>query len=86
MDTNEIQDAIAKLCLTRPRDGRFVTLKENRGGWKYTGLSGVCKCLSEDGTRMVLIVENDPEKGWPVGSDVLVELDDETAADFEVYS
>ena len=69
---------MAVLLATRPHDGRQVELRENRGGWHYTGLSGTCECLSEDGKQLVLIVECDPESYWPVGTTLLVEIDHET--------
>lgn len=71
-------DCKENLLATRPHDGRRVVLCESRGGWRYTGLSGICECVSDDGKAVVLTVEHDPEEGWPVGSKVLVTFDHET--------
>ena len=69
---------VAELLATRPVDGRQVELRENRGGWHYTGLSGTCERLSEDGTHLVLTVEHDPDNYWPIGMMLLAVLDHET--------
>lgn len=82
----EIQRQIAELRASRPYDGRRVTLHENRGAWKWLGLSGICAHLAADNHYMVLVVENDPEGYWPVGMEILAELDDETSAVFAEYS
>jgi hypothetical protein len=78
----EIQQQIADLRVTRPYDGRRVTLQESRGGWKYTGLTGICLHLAADNHYMVLRVEHDPEGYWPVGMELLAELDHETVPVF----
>lgn len=80
------QARVAELCASRPYDGRRVTLQEDRGGWKYIGLSGVCTRLSSDERQMVLMVEQDPEDYWPVGIELLVDLDHETVPLFVDYS
>lgn len=77
-----VRHEIAELRDTRPYDGRRVTLREKRGGWRFTGLSGICTRLAVDKRRMVLLVEHDPENYWPLGIEILVELDDETAPEF----
>lgn len=82
MNSPEIAAEIRELTLSRPYDGRLVELRENRGGWRYTGLYGTCVCTSKDGKRLVLAVEIDPDRYWPVGYHVLVYLDHETAAVF----
>jgi len=79
----EHRQRVAELLVSRPHDGRKVTLRENRGGWRYEGLSGICECLSEDGSHMVLKVEHDPESYWPLGSTLLVVLDHETYPMYE---
>lgn len=81
-----IQRQIRELRATRPYDGRRVTLHESRGGWKWVGLSGICTYLAADHHYMVLIVENDPEGYWPVGMEILAELDDETVPVFGEFS
>lgn len=80
------RNRVVELLATRPRDGRQVELRENRGGWRYTGLSGTCECLSEDGKHLVLTVEHDPESYWPIGTTLLVELDHETQPAWQRYS
>lgn len=75
-------EQIAKLHASRPYDGRHVTLREKRGGWRYTGISGICTRLAADNRYMVLLVENDPDGYWPVGMEILVQLDNETVPDF----
>ena len=77
---------IAGLHASRPYDGRRVTLRENRGGWRWTGLSGICVRLAADKSYMVLLVENDPEGYWPVGMEILAQLDAETVPLFDDYS
>ena len=79
----ECQARVAELLATRPVDGRRVQLRENRGGWRYTGLTGICERLSEDGKQLVINVEHDPESYWPAGSLLLVDLDHETQPVFE---
>jgi len=74
----DIQQQIADLRASRPYDGRRVTLRENRGGWRYEGLTGICVHLAVDRRLMVLLVEHDPEGYWPVGMEILAELDHET--------
>jgi len=59
-----------------------VTLLESRGGWKYTGLSGICVHLAADYHYMVLVVDHDPEDYWPIGMEILAELDYETVPYF----
>jgi hypothetical protein len=78
----DIQRQIAELRATRPYDGRRVTLHESRGGWKWVGLRGVCMHLAADRSRMVLVVEHDPEYHWPVGMEILAELDEESVPVF----
>jgi hypothetical protein len=73
---------IASLHSTRPFDGRRVILAEKRGGWRYTGIRGICLRLAQDSRHMVIIVENDPDDYWPVGMEILVELDHESAPIF----
>lgn len=73
---------IAELYATRPYDGRRVTLRESRGGWKFAGLSGICMRLAADRSLMVLAVEHDPENYWPFGMEILVALDHETVPAF----
>jgi hypothetical protein len=62
------------LCRERPYDGRRGTLAEKRGGWRYTGLTGVLRHLSLDGREAAFQVENDPDDYWPAGMIILVEL------------
>lgn len=81
----EIKDRIAELNASRPYDGRRVMLHENRGGWKWVGLGGVCTRLAADGCQLVMIVETDPEGYWPVGAELLVDIDDETTPRFDEY-
>lgn len=76
--SEECRHRVAELLATRPVDGRSVALRENRGGWRYTGLSGTCERLSDDGQQMVLSVEHDPEDYWPPGIKLLVQFDHET--------
>ncbi len=78
----DIQRQIAELRATRPYDGRRVTLHESRGGWKWTGLRGICAHLATDRHHMVLVVEHDPEDYWPVGMEILAELDHESVPMF----
>lgn len=73
---------VASLHSTRPFDGRRVILAEKRGGWRYTGIRGICLRLAQDSRHMVIIVENDPDDYWPVGMEILVELDHESAPIF----
>ena len=72
------QQLIAELRATRPYDGRRVTLQEKRGGWQWTGIRGVCLHIAADYRLMVLVVEHDYEDRWPVGAEILVELDEES--------
>ena len=81
-----IRRMIAELRASRPYDGRRVTLRESRGGWSYTGISGICTRLAADNRHMVLLVENDPESYWPVGMEILAQLDNETVPVFVDYS
>jgi hypothetical protein len=67
----DILRQITELRTSRPYDGRQVTLRESRGGWKFTGISGICVHLAADHRRMVLVVENDPDGYWPVGMLIL---------------
>jgi hypothetical protein len=80
--STKIRNQITELRASRPYDGRRVQLRESRGGWKYTGLSGVCTHLAADKHYMVLVVEHDPEGYWPVGMEILAELDHETVPVF----
>jgi hypothetical protein len=80
--TPDIQRRIAELRTTRSYDGRRVTLCESRGGWKYTGLSGICTHLAADHHYMVLVVEHDPKDYWPIGMEILVECDHESVPMF----
>lgn len=75
---------LLELIETRPRDGRFVELRENRGGWHFAGLSGTCECVSDDGSELVMIVADDPNGYWQAGTRILVGLDRETTAFFHV--
>jgi len=81
----DIQQQIAELRATRPYDGRRVMLRESRGGWKYTGLSGVCLHLAADHRHMVLVVEHDPDNYWPIGMEILAELDHESVPVFSSH-
>ncbi len=56
------------------RHGAKVTLYENRGGWRYVGLSGTCIAISARDEYMLIEVDHDPVGYWPVGSRVMVEL------------
>ncbi len=76
------QHHIAKLRATRPYDGRRVTLRESRGGWRYEGLTGVCMHLAADHSYMVLKIAHDPEGYWPIGMEILAELDHESVPAF----
>lgn len=78
----DVQRQIAELRATRPYDGRRVTLRESRGGWKYEGLSGTCAHFAADHHYMVLVVEHDPEGYWPIGMEILAELDHESVPVF----
>jgi hypothetical protein len=80
--STDAQCLIAKLRASRPYDGRHVTLCESRGGWKYQGLSGICTRLAADRRHMVLVVEHDPEGYWPIGMEILAEIDHETVPMF----
>ena len=80
--SSDTQRMIADLRATRPYDGRRVTLRESRGGWKYEGLTGVCIHLAADRRHMVLKVEHDPESYWPIGMEILAELDHESVPMF----
>lgn len=80
--SSDIRRVIAELRDTRPYDGRRVTLLEKRSGWRFTGLSGICTRLAVDKRRMVLLVEHDPENHWPLGMEILAELDNETVPEF----
>ena len=81
-----IQHQIAELHASRPYDGRRVTLRETRGGWTWVGINGICLRIAADRHYMVLLVENDPEGYWPVGMEILAELDHETVPMFDDYS
>lgn len=74
----DAQRQIAELRATRPYDGRRVALREARGTWKWTGIRGICLHIAADYRLMVLAVEHDPEDYWPVGAEILVELDEES--------
>jgi hypothetical protein len=76
------QSLISELNTSRPYDGRLVQLRESRGGWRYTGISGVCTRFAEDRRHMVIVVEHDPDDYWPVGMEILAELDSETVPVF----
>lgn len=78
----DAQSLISKLNISRPYDGRLVQLRESREGWHYTGISGVCTRFAEDGRLMVIVVEHDPRDYWPVGMEILAELDSETVPVF----
>lgn len=80
--STDVQRRITELRATRPYDGRRVTLHESRGGWKYTGISGICACLAADHHYMVIVVEHDPEDYWPAGMEILAELDHESVPMF----
>lgn len=80
--SSDAQRLIADLRATRPYDGRRVTLCESRGGWKFEGLTGVCMHLAADHRLMVLKVEHDPEDYWPIGMEILAELDHESVPAF----
>lgn len=73
---------ISELRASRPYDGRRVTLRETRGGWRWTGISGICTRIAADHRYMVILVEHDPDDYWPVGGEILAELDDETVPMF----
>lgn len=81
--STDTQQRIAELRATRPYDGRRVTLRESRGVWKWTGIRGVCLHIAADYRLMVLVVEHDPENYWPVGAEILVELDEESFPVFD---
>lgn len=81
-----IREEAPEACSVTVWDGRQVELRENRGGWRFTGLSGTCERLSEDGKHMVLAVEYDPDSYWPTGTLLLVELDHETRPAYQRYS
>lgn len=81
-----IERQIAELRVSCPYDGRRVTLRETRGGWTWMGISGVCTRLAADGGHMVLLVESDPDGYWPVGMEILAQLDAETVPVFAEYS
>jgi len=78
----DVQQRIAELRSSRPYDGRRVTLHESRGGWKYTGISGICTYLAADRHYMVIVIDHDPEGYWPVGMEILAELDHESVPMF----
>lgn len=80
-----IQQQIADLRASRPYDGRRATLHESRGGWKWVGLRGICTHLAADRHYMVLVIEHDPEGYWPVGMEILAELDDESVPVFDTH-
>ena len=80
--SSDIQHQIAQLRASRPYDGRRVTLRESRGGWKYEGLTGICTRLSAERSYMVLVVEHDPEGYWPIGMEILANLDHESVPMF----
>lgn len=82
----EIQRQITELRSSRPYDGRRVTLRETRGGWTWMGISGICTRVAADSRFMVIAVENDPDRYWPVGMEILAELDDETVPVFVDFS
>ena len=81
-----ISEKIAELRASRPYDGRFVTLHESRGGWKWIGISGICTHVAEDASFMVILVENDPDNYWPIGMEILAEIDDESVPVFGAYN
>ena len=78
----DIQQRIAELRSSRPYDGRNVTLLEKRADWRYTGISGICTRLAADRRHMVLVVEHDPQGYWPIGMEILAELDHESVPEF----
>jgi hypothetical protein len=73
---------IARLRSSRPYDGRRVTLTERRGGWRYQGIIGTCTRRSEDGKLMTIVVDHDPDSYWPVGMEILADIDDDTVPHF----
>lgn len=77
------REMITTLHASRPYDGRRVTLCEKRGGWRFQGITGVCLRFAEDRKHMVIRVEHDPDEHWPVGMEILAELDHESVPDFE---
>ena len=80
-----IQHQIAELTATRPYDGRRVEMREKRGGWRYTGVCGVCGVCtrrSADGRLLVVMIEDDPDEYWPVGMEILVQVDSESVPVF----
>ena len=66
----------------RPYDGRRVTLREDRGGWRFAGVTGICTRVAADARSMAIRIEHDPESYWPVGREILAELGDGTYAEF----
>lgn len=78
MNNYPFADQVAELKASRPYDGRRVTLKETRAGWTFTGISGICTRLASDRRRMVILVEHDPDSYWPIGMEILAELDEES--------
>lgn len=84
--SDERAERIGGLIASRPYDGRRVTLRETRGGWTYTGISGVCTRISANGDHMVILVENDPDGYWPVGTEILAQIDADSVPVFEDYS
>lgn len=82
----ECQRLVAELNASRPYDGRRVTIRETRGGWTWMVLSGICTRLAADERHMVLWVEHDPDSYWPVGMELLADLDEESVPIFAEYS
>lgn len=78
----DILRRIDELHANTPYDGRRVVLREKRGGWRWWGLRGVCIRLANDRRSMVLKVEHCPDDYWPIGMEVLAELDHETVPYF----
>lgn len=81
--SEDCRRVIAELNDCRPYDGRRVTIRETRGGWTWMGVSGVCTRLAEDRRHMVIIVVHDPDSYWPIGMELLAELDHESVPIFE---
>lgn len=78
------QAAIDRLQ-SAPFDGREVNMSERRGVWRYAGVSGVCERRLEN--RMLVVVQHDPDGYWPVGAEVIVEVDADSVPIFgEVVS
>jgi hypothetical protein len=55
---------------------------ENRGGWKWSGIRGTCTRIAADRSSMVISVDYCPDDYWPVGMEILADLDRETMPHF----